>query len=93
MGGVNEKFAKPEVESFAISISCSNDADHSLVASIPLVDYALLVKGKDAQLSDQDYLDYRDDYSMVLFLDPDYRWISTEIYINSWKIVNQDAEI
>lgn len=70
-----------------------NDADHSLVASIPLVDYALLVKGADAHLSDQDYLDYRDDYSMVLFLDPGYRWISTEIYINSWKIVNQDTEI
>lgn len=70
-----------------------NDADHSLVASIPLVDYALLVKGDDAHLPDQDYLDYRDDYSMVLFLDPGYKWISTEIYINSWKIVNQDTEI
>lgn len=68
-----------------------NDS-HELVASIPLTDYALLTKGRHYQLSDQDYLDYRDDYSMVLFLDENGRWISSEIYINSWHMVRQEAD-
>lgn len=63
--------------------------DKELVASIPLQDYALMTKGKHSQLSDQDYLDYRDDYSMVLFLDDNGRWFSSTIYINSWMIVKQ----
>ncbi len=62
--------------------------DNSLVASIPLGDYALITKGKHKQLSDADYLDYRDDYSMVLFLDDNGRWI----YINSWMLVEQQVK-
>lgn len=67
--------------------------DKELVASIPLQDYALQTKGKHSHLSNQDYLDYRDDYSMVLFLDDNGRWISTTIYINSWQIVYQPTEV
>ena len=63
-----------------------------LVASIPLVDYALLVKGRHHQLSDQDYLDYCDDYSMVLFLDDNGRWANQQIYINSWHLVIQNVD-
>lgn len=66
--------------------------DHSLVASIPLADYAVITKGKHRQLSDADYLDYRDDYSLVLFLDENGRWITSQIYINSWHVVLQDVE-
>ena len=62
-----------------------------LVAAIPLADYALITKGKHAKLSDEDYLDYRDDYSLVLFLDDNGRWINTQIYINSWHIILQDV--
>lgn len=66
--------------------------DKSLVASIPLADYAIITKGQHRKLSDADYLDYRDDYSLVLFLDENGRWVTTEIYINSWHIVFQDVE-
>ena len=49
-----------------------------------------MTKGQHSHLSNADYLDYRDDYSMVLFLDENNRWISTQIIINSWHLVLQD---
>ena len=67
-------------------------ADHGLVASIPLADYAVMTKGSHHKLSDADYLDYRDDYSLVLFLDDNGRWINTQIYINSWHIILQNVD-
>lgn len=66
--------------------------DKSLVAQIPLADYAVMTKGAHHRLSDSDYLDYRDDYSLVLFLDENNRWITSQIYINSWKLVLQDVK-
>lgn len=64
------------------------------VLSVPLVDFALLVKGKyNAAMDDQEFLDRQDDYNMIFFLDDQDRWIKTFIYINSWKIVLQDAEL
>ncbi|MCM1137691.1 MAG: FimB/Mfa2 family fimbrial subunit [Duncaniella sp.] len=66
--------------------------DKGLVASIPLADYALMTKGNHRHLSNDDYLDYRDDYSLVLFLDENNRWISTYIYINSWQVILQNVD-
>lgn len=64
------------------------------VFSIPLIDYALLVKGfYNRDMDDQEYLDRQDEYDMVFFLDEGDRWIDTYIYINSWKVVLQDAEL
>lgn len=64
------------------------------VLSVPLIDFALLVKGKyNERMDDQEYLDRQDDYSMIFFLDDQDRWINTFIYINSWKIVLQDENL
>lgn len=69
------------------------------IVSVPLIDYALLVKGKyknpstGALLDDQEYLDRQDDYSMVFFLDENGRWMNSYIYINSWRVILQDADI
>lgn len=69
-----------------------------LVASVPLVDYALLVRGKyrrpdGTPLTDQEYLDYQDDYSMVFFLDENGRWEKTQLYINSWRVILQNTDL
>ena len=58
-------------------------------AHIPLRDYALLLKdGYNHEFADdQDYLDRQDEYTLVFFLDKDYRWIESSIIINSWKYV------
>lgn len=65
-----------------------------LVARIPLIDYALLVKGSAGRdLDDQEYLDRQDKYDLVFFLDENYLWMDAYIYINSWKISRQNVNI
>lgn len=61
------------------------------VISIPLVDYALLVKGYYDNMSDQEYLDRQDEYELVFFLDEDMDWMSAYVMINSWKVVLSDV--
>ncbi len=67
------------------------------VFSIPLIDYALLVKGVEREeimkMDDQEYLDREDEYAMTFFLDEGFRWINAYIYINSWKIVLQNSDL
>ena len=46
-------------------------------------------------MSDQDYLDRQDDYTMTFFIDSENRWYThAGIYINSWYVVpRQETEI
>jgi len=61
------------------------------VLSIPIVDYLLLVKGYyNRNMSDQEYLDRQDEFSLTFFLDKNDQWISSSIIINSWKVVFND---
>lgn len=68
--------------------------DGSLVARIPVIDYALLVKGKyNRQMSDQEYLDRQDEYNMTFFLDDDNHWLATTVIINSWRVVINETSV
>lgn len=70
------------------------DGTYRHVLSIPLIDYALPVKGYyNRCLSDQEYLDRQDEYNYTLFLDENDNWISSSIIINSWRVVLSDVEI
>ncbi len=68
-------------------------SDGHTIFSIPVTDYALLVKGhyyepgSHREMSDQEYLDRQDEYPMTFFLDDKNEWLSSLIYINSWRIV------
>jgi hypothetical protein len=63
------------------------------VFRIPVADYALLVKGNYRQgMGDQEYLDRQDEYTMTFFLD-EGEWVSSVIYINSWRVVLNDTEL
>lgn len=65
-----------------------NVEENEQVLSIPVADYALLVKGNyNAQMSNQEYLDRQDEYNMTFFLDEDGDWLSASIIINSWRVV------
>lgn len=69
------------------------DKDGKTVISIPLIDYALLVKGNyNSSMDDQEYLDRQDTYDLVFFIS-EGRWVNTVIYINSWRVVLQNADI
>lgn len=66
---------------------------HEPILSIPLIQYALLVKGSYSGMDDQEYLDRQDKFDLVFFLDEKDKWISAYIYINSWKLVLQEHEL
>ncbi|MCD8291082.1 MAG: FimB/Mfa2 family fimbrial subunit [Prevotella sp.] len=73
-------------------LTVTNNDTGETVFSIPLIDYALLVKGYyNADMDDQEYLDRQDEYDMIFFLDEKDNWDSAYIYINSWKVVLQNA--
>lgn len=81
------------VTSDDVRVSLYNVETGERVFSIPMIDYALLVKGKYGRMDDQEYLDRQDDYSMTFFLDENDRWVSAYIYINSWKVLVQHTLI
>ena len=63
------------------------------VFRIPVADYALLVKGNYREkMGDQEYLDRQDEYTMTFFLD-EGEWVSSVIYINSWRVVLNNTEL
>lgn len=71
-----------------------NNTNGKTVFSIPLIDYALLVKGKyNAKMSDQEYLDRQDEYNFVFFVDDNLNWLSASIIVNSWRIVIQNTDL
>ncbi|MCD8313255.1 MAG: FimB/Mfa2 family fimbrial subunit [Bacteroidales bacterium] len=75
-------------------INNANENADEAVFSIPLLDIAVMVKGYYNQdMSDQEYLDRQDEYDLVFFLDEGDRWITNYIYINSWKLVFQTADL
>lgn len=63
------------------------------IINIPLIDYALLVKGNyHSKMDDQEYLDRQDSYNLVFFLDEKANWLATTIYINSWRVVLNNSD-
>lgn len=69
------------------------------VASIPVIDYALLARDyyemyyRHAMKNDQELLDREDEYLMTFFIDENNDWYNAAIYINSWRIVLRDVDL
>lgn len=65
------------------------------VINIPIVDYFLLVKGNyNREMTDQEYLDRQDDYTITFFLDNTHGWsLAAGIYINGWHVVLQNSNL
>lgn len=73
-------------------LTITNKETGEKVLAIPLIDYLVLVKGNyNRNMSDQEYLDRQDEYSMTFFLDENDNWASSAIYINSWRVVLQNV--
>lgn len=65
-----------------------------MVVHVPFIDYALLIKGYyNSGMSDQEFLDRQDEWSMTFFLDENDYWLNTSIYINSWRVVLNNTAI
>ena len=68
------------------------------IATIPVIDYALLAKGYYEEeyghkMSDQEFLDREDEYVLTLFIDENNEWLSSQILIHSWVVVPNNVEI
>lgn len=74
-------------------LSVKNKDTGKIVFRIPLADYALLIKGNYRKnMSDQEYLDRQDEYSMTFILD-EGNWMSSYILINSWTVVLNNTDL
>lgn len=69
------------------------NGENKVVASIPLVHYFTLLKGRHIDMDDQEFLDRQDDYSLVLFLDKNQHWVKMHINILSWHMVIQNTGV
>lgn len=72
------------------------NTDGTDIISINLIQYLLMVKGEyNRHMDDQQYLDRKDAYTMMFFVDKDLNWyIAAGVYINGWHIVPpQDSEL
>lgn len=67
--------------------------DNRDLVNINLIEYLLLIKGHYGDISDQEYLDRQDDYSIAFFLDPrsDY-YVGNVVFINGWAVVPPQEE-
>ncbi len=75
-------------------LTVTNNETGATVFSIPLIDFALMIKDfYNGSMGDQEFLDRQDEYDLVFFLDESSNWISSYIYINSWKVVLQDSSL
>ncbi len=70
----------------------SDDID---VIRINLLQYLLMVKGEyNRQLTNQQYLDRSEAFTIMFFLDADRNWYTAGgIYINGWRIVPPQEEV
>lgn len=75
-------------------LTVTNKETGAKVFSIPVIDYALYVKGNyNKDMSDQEYLDRQDEYNMTFFLNDDGSWASASVIINSWRVVINNSVI
>lgn len=65
-----------------------------VIINVPLIDYALLVKGNyNRSMSDQEYLDRQDTYDLIFVLDEKDEWPGVVLNINSWRVVLSNASM
>lgn len=72
--------------------------DDNLIARIPFIKYALISKSYyemayGHQMTDQEFLDREDEYTLTIFLDKGMRWLYTEIDILEWKVVIKNYDV
>lgn len=70
-----------------------HNPEGEIAARIPFRDYALLLKdGYGHEMTDEEYLDRQDEWTLTFFLDQQDKWIGTSIIINSWRVVLNDVD-
>ena len=75
------------------------EKNENIITQVPVIQYALLSKeyyemAYNHNMTDQEFLDREDEYVLTFFVDENMKWISSSIYIHSWRVVlnNQTLE-
>lgn len=71
------------------------EKDENIITRVPVIQYALLSKdyyqmAYNHSMTDQEFLDREDEYVLTFFVDENMKWISSSIYIHSWRVVLND---
>lgn len=62
--------------------------------NIPLVTYALLVKGHyHEEMSEQEFLDRQNEWNFIFFLNDQNQWEQSNLYINDWHVILDDMNL
>lgn len=68
--------------------------DGEKIIEIPVIDYFMMVKGEYYKnMTDDEFLDRQDDYSMTFFLKEDGSWYKAVVDILSWRVVLQNTDL
>lgn len=66
----------------------------NVVYTIPIVQWAKMLRSEQhSNMTDQEYLDREDEYNIMLYLDHKEGWKAARIFINSWRVVNNETEM
>lgn len=65
-----------------------------VIFSLPAIDLALMTKAFDGySMSDNEFLDRQDRYTMTFLLDDQNNWATKQIHINKWFVVYNHANL
>ena len=81
-----------------LSVTHFDGESSSEIFRVPFIQFALSAKqyyekGYGRTMTDQEFLDRQDEYSMTFFLDEDMKWMYAEIKVLSWRVVIHNYEI
>lgn len=62
--------------------------------NIPLITYALLVKGHyHEEMSEQEFLDRQNEWNFIFFLNDQNQWEQSNLYINDWHVILDEMNL
>ena len=65
-----------------------------VIFSLPAIDLALMTKAFDGySMSDNEFLDRQDRYTMTFLLDDQNNWATKQIHINKWFVVYNNSTL
>ncbi|MDE6535395.1 MAG: FimB/Mfa2 family fimbrial subunit [Muribaculaceae bacterium] len=65
-----------------------------LLFSIPLQKYSLMIRNQAfASMSDEEYLDRQDNFSLTFILDENQQWTSVKINVLDWRVIYNNTDL
>lgn len=85
-------------DTFLLSAVFNDDGTPRELFRVPVIQYALLTKKYIEQayghpMTDQEYLDRQDEYSMTFFLGEDMKWTYVVIEVLTWRVVVRNYNV